>query len=342
VNKKILTSIYHLIKAVLPWVITAVAITAICRDLDWKVFFSHAGEISISWFLCSVAMLLLSYPFRAIRWRAMFPDTPPSYVDSYKALILGFFMNNILPARAGEFVRAHAGGKFFNTTRTTVLATIAGERLVDGLTISLIFLLLATKVQTTGHMYSALMYACTVFGVAGLGVLCTVILKNQIFSLLRKIALGRPNSRIIPYACSRAEQFIDGLSPIFSRSHALPITLWSLLIWGVELASYSFMLLAFHVPLTLEQQAFYMVAYNFSSLIPAAPGGLGVIEAVGSSVLMTIAGLQKETAVAIVLSTHILQYLIVGIPGGIVLLRWKKENKNEPITGETLSTATTK
>lgn len=334
--------IYHIIKAILPWAITAIALVAICRDLDWKVFIAHASDIEPLWFICSLAMLLLSYPFRAIRWRAMFPGDAPTFVGSYKALILGFFMNNILPARAGEIVRAHAGSKFFNTTRTTVLATIAGERLVDGLTISLIFLIFGTKVDANGHLYRALVYACSLFGVVGLGVLITVILRKQIFSILRRIATKKAHIKVIAYTCSRAEQFIDGLTPIFSRNHVVPIILWSILIWGVELASYTFMLLAFHVPLTLAQQAFYMVAYNFSSLIPAAPGGLGVIEAVGSSVLVAIGGLQKEPAVAIVLSTHILQYLVVGIPGGIVLFRWKKEHDAEPITSNNLNTASPK
>jgi hypothetical protein len=219
--------IYRILKAILPWAITAIALVAICRDLDWKVFFAHASDIAPGWFICSLAMLLLSYPFRAIRWRAMFPGNAPTFVGSYKALILGFFMNNILPARAGEIVRAHAGSKFFNTTRTTVLATIAGERLVDGLTISFIFLVFGTKVDANGHLYRALVYACSLFGAVGLGVLLTVILKKQIFSLLRRIATKKAHIKAIAYTCSRALCYLHSMfrSPWHSKHFT-----WSLII----------------------------------------------------------------------------------------------------------------
>src|SRR5690606_15463112 len=70
-----------------------------------------------------------SYLLRAFRWRYFFGEGKPSLFDSYRILIVGFLMNNVLPARIGELVRAQVGGKVMNCSRAHVLGTIAGERI---------------------------------------------------------------------------------------------------------------------------------------------------------------------------------------------------------------------
>ena len=88
---------------------------------------------------------------------------------------MGFFVNNLIPARMGEFVRAHLGGRATDQSRSTVLATIAGERLADGLTISLIFSTLFSIGATTEEFsgarelsYVAFMFLLAAFGTAPL------------------------------------------------------------------------------------------------------------------------------------------------------------------------------
>ena len=71
----------------------------------------------------------------------------------------------------------------------------------------------------------------------------------------------------------------------------------------------------------------FLVAVNFSSLIPSAPGAIGVIEAVTTAVLMSL-GVEKEHALSMVLTQHAIQYLVVGLPGVVMLFTWKKHIKD--------------
>ena len=139
-----------LIFSVLPWAITILAIWYVCQGLDWDSFLSHAKNGDITWLLAAIFITSLSYIVRARRWLLFFPGTTRmGYSSSLKVLILGFFMNNILPARTGELVRAHMGAKVSGEKRTLVLATVASERLVDGLTISVLFLIFAAGLKHT-------------------------------------------------------------------------------------------------------------------------------------------------------------------------------------------------
>ena len=59
----------------------------------------------------------------------------------------------------------------------------------------------------------------------------------------------------------------------------------------------------------IEFFVIFLVTVNFSSLIPAAPGGIGVIEAVTKAVLVSV-GVDPELALALVITQHVMQYLM--------------------------------
>lgn len=316
-----------------PWAITAVALYFGFRGIKWEMLIDELQGASLPLILAAVALTSLSYLARAYRWKYFFEDVDAlSYANALKVLILGFFMNNILPARAGELVRAHAGARVAGKKRTLVLATIASERLIDGLTISLIFVCCSLGLARRGTSFK-LLYVAVAFGLATLSVLVMLALRHRLFRLLDKTVL-RFDVKAYHYAVHRLQIFIDGLAPL-AKLHRLPaIAAWSIGIWTVELSVYAVIVRAFDVPLSLGQCVLFLVAVNFSSLIPSAPAGVGVIELVASGVLMslTVMGpkgqpmmLAEHTAMAMVLTQHVMQFLVVGIPGVIAMQLVKRQ-----------------
>ena len=276
-------------------------------------------------------LTILSYFLRSYRWLFLFPERTLSLLNSYKALILGFFMNNILPARTGELVRAHVGARVANQKRTLVLATVASERLADGLMLSLMFLVLGLG-SASQDVSKNLLWVAALFGVVAIGVLVTLTLRKPLFALVDKLA-ARSQHRGTAYAVNRFQIFIDGLSPLFNWSRIPFISIGSLIIWLVELAVYFMIAEAYQQPLSLSQSVLFLVTVNFSSLIPAAPGGIGVIEGIATLVLVSL-GVPKEIALSMVISQHLIQYLVVGIPGAYVMFTWKQEIKEVEQPGQ--------
>lgn len=307
---------------VVPWLITILAVAWVLQGLDWKEFIGHVKNGDPLWLACAVLLTLSSYLVRAHRWLYFFPNREClQYLQAAKVLILGFFMNNILPARTGELVRAHMGSKVAGEKRTLVLATIASERLVDGLTIS-IFFLLFTIGTANAEVSKNLQIVAYLFTAITAGVILTLICRNFIYTAVDKITKKFPN-KYLEYALSRGTLFIEGLSPLATLSRLPAIILLSILTWGIELSVYLSICEAFSSQLPLSAAVLFMVTVNFSSLIPAAPGAIGVIEAIGTSVLVSL-GLEKELALSMVLSQHLIQYVVVGIPGIVILSTWKK------------------
>ncbi|MBL7662241.1 flippase-like domain-containing protein [bacterium] len=267
------------------------------------------------------ALTCVSYLLRAYRWPFFFKYNQPNFFVSYRCLILGFFANNVLPARLGEFVRAHIGGRATKQSRSYVLATIFGERLADGLMISLLVAVLFFTMPSS-EIYEeskALLFVVYAFALAAVLTVLMVIFRKVAFAILAMIS-ARISSKAVHYACERIRRLIEGLEPILHPQTLIKISLLSFLIWSVELCVYWCVTLAFANPLSLSELSLFLAAVNFSSLVPAAPGGVGVIEALSTIALVHI-GVKKEVALSMVTFQHLIQYIAVGIPGMLFSLR---------------------
>ena len=306
----------------IPWVVTLTALYLAFAGANWEELLSHVKKCDPLWIGSAVVLTCISYLARAYRWEYFFPVSRLSYKNAVRVLVLGFFMNNILPARAGELVRAHVGAKVTGEKRTLILATIASERLVDGLAISLMFVGFALGLGDP-TMSTELLYVAIAFGVAALGVLAALALRRHLFAAAQRLA-ARLNHRAGDYAVNRFEMFVEGLSPLTQLNRIPAISLWSAAIWFIELGVYLFVTRAYGVDLSLPACVLFLVAVNFSSLIPAAPGAFGVIEFVTKAVLVSL-GVNPELALAMVLTQHIIQYLVVGVPGLFIMLTLQQQ-----------------
>jgi uncharacterized protein (TIRG00374 family) len=250
-------------------------------------------------------------------------------LSSWRVLILGFFMNNILPARAGELIRAHIGGKVSGEPRTLVLATIASERLADGLTISIMFalIILAFGAGQLDPIYANnLLYVAYLFGFIALAVVTVLLSRNRIFKVA-DILIHRWNNTASTYTLGKIRTFIEGLSPLCVPRRAIVIALWSALIWSLELGVFYSVSCAFSNPLPLSATVLFLVSVNFSSLIPAAPGGFGVIELIAKKILVSVGVASGELALSMVLTQHMIQYAVVGLPGAFLLATFNAQLK---------------
>jgi len=346
-----------------PWLITLSALYFALNGLNWDIFFQQFSSANSFWLILAVVLTFASYALRSFRWKFFFENKRLlPFFSAFKVLSVGFFMNNILPARAGEIVRAHAGAKITQTKRTLILATIASERLADGLALSF-FLISCSFFINNETISSGLNFVAIAFALISLGVVTVLIFRKLIFNFVELLTLkskkscsifltyldkkseikdskfyskiGRiisKNQNTIPYLTDRFEMFINGLAPLCNLKSLLPIIFWSLIIWSIELFVYISIAYAFNTALNPFQCILFMVAVNFSSLVPSAPGGIGVIEWVATATLMSLSFLPDATTEAkhalslgMVVSQHVIQFIVVALLGLVSIILLKKE-----------------
>ncbi len=109
------------------------------RNVSMDELITSFAAIDLIYILPAIVLTLLSYVTRAYRWQILlrpFKEIPIR--DIYAPLMIGF-MGNILPARAGEFLRAYLIGKKQGITFAGAFSTIIVERLFDLIILLMLF-----------------------------------------------------------------------------------------------------------------------------------------------------------------------------------------------------------
>jgi uncharacterized protein (TIRG00374 family) len=117
------------------------AVSAVCvwlsmRDIDLKSVWNALRHSSLVGFAAAMALTLVGFWLRAVRWRLLIGSTRRLGTGSlFSATMIGFMTNNVLPFRLGELVRPWVLARREKLSKTTLLATIVVERAVDMLTL---------------------------------------------------------------------------------------------------------------------------------------------------------------------------------------------------------------
>jgi hypothetical protein len=269
----------------------------------------------------AIVIVLTSYLFRAMRWRYLIrPIKDVKTSALFSPLIVGY-MANMLPARAGEFIRAYLLSKRERISFSSSFATIFIERLFDLIVLLLlivwvlIFMPEALVPKNQGVEYQIIDKVKIFGGISFL--LCIFILffsaflqfKNdwamKILGVFIKPLPTRWKDKIIGLVNS----FTEGLNIIRDKKGFLATIFLSFLIWASFTVFYYPLYWAFGIETALPAVASIMIlcltVAIFITLVPT-PGFLGSYHLGCVVALHGIYGIPK----AVALSYGIVAWLI--------------------------------
>jgi len=262
---------------------------------------------------------------RARRWRWLFPPgpEPPGIVA---ATMIGYMANNVLPLRAGEFVRIYVlARKLREAERMSsaqsfwlVTATLVVERVLDSLAIVLMLgvLVLTIPVPRIVEWAAGVLFAIDVVGVSMLIALARA--PDTCRRLLLRV-IGR-----WPSAARRVGSVFDiglrGLDGIRSASHLPPLALWTALVWLLPATAAWAMLRAVHLDLSFGAGWTVLAFVGVGISVPSAPGYVGVFHAAATAAL-EVFGVARSAALAYAVLYHASAVVPLTIVGWLFLLR---------------------
>ena len=291
-------------------------------QVDFGQFKQALLQANYLYVVPAIALYFVAVYFRALRWRYLLsPMASFPVARLYPVVIIGYLANNILPARLGELVRSYYLSQREQISASTALATVAVERVYDGVTLLLFAVATAPVLLLLGQFsgYSTLfganptLVATGAIGIflAGLVVL-TVLAKTSADGALTKWFL-----RLVPAAQGRdkirgvVHDFIQGLGILNSPGKQLALLVFSLPIWLLEgsmyvLVGYSFGLDGFFpsVWVFLLAALLLTATSNLVTSLPSAVGGIGPFELVAQQTLVAL-GAGATVAAAYSLFLHI-------------------------------------
>jgi uncharacterized protein (TIRG00374 family) len=288
------------------------------------------------WLALAVAMAPAGLLARAVRWRYLFP--PRSDVSGLvPAVMIGYMANNVLPLRGGELVRVYVVARRRRRGFWAVLATLVIERVLDSLTLVgiLAVLVLVIPVPATVEWVAAVLLAVDLAAVGGLVALAAWPgwTRRVIARLLdRWPALARR-------AGGAFDTFVRGLDGVRAPAHALPLALWTAIVWIAPALAAWATLRAVHLELPWLAGWTVLVFVGLGISIPSAPGYVGVFH-YAATLATSIFGVAPTAAVGYALLYHASQYVPVTLLGWLFLVREQvtlDEATHAPRVGEELA-----
>ncbi len=304
--------------------VMAVMFFLLLRNIDWRDLWLAFAQFHIVWILPALLVYLLGYIIRGYRWKILLsPVKKCSFQSLFPTLMIGFMANNLLPARAGEFVRAYLNGTKENISRSASLATIVLERIFDGLTMMIIlwaalsFGNLPIREESMPSGIQHAIQACPyVFGAAFLFIFLLLLFKKVAVRIINFFTDHAPSKLRTPLN-KIAHTFFDGLKILQNAKESFLVLATSIAAWTCEFSSYYLLGIGMGIapsPISFLSAALLMAIVNLAILIPNAPGGFGLFEFVGVALLVPF-GIAKELALGYMLVVHFVVWIPINLFG---------------------------
>jgi glycosyltransferase 2 family protein len=217
------------------------------------------------------ALALLAYAvdlaLRVIRWRLLFAKAAPLPVAAFaRALLVGYGLNILLPARLGELARIEYLKLRTETRRSAAVPAILVERAMDAALVLLALVAGLMAAHAAGPELRVLV------GLAWLGAAMVAVLISLPLALRR---LPQALSRRLP---ARAQSSVERAHLAFAAM-TVPALLaagaMTIAIYLVEAAALASMMQALSAPPGAGILLALLGAASLSTLLPTAPGFLG-------------------------------------------------------------------
>jgi hypothetical protein len=288
------------------------------------------------WLIPGVAIYFVAVWARAWRWHYLLKPLKSIPTNQlFPTVTIGYFGNNILPARAGELLRAIVLKKDEDIPISASLATIIVERVFDGVVmLGFVFVNLPELARLTsssgfvGDIRTLAVIGTVVFIGALLVFLAAAMFPERTQSIVRRITTRLVPQRYREKILGLSDRFLGGLAALRSPRGVLMIFVTTVVIWLLETGKYWFVMHAFPFKVSFFTLMLMNGIVNLATTIPSAPGYVGTFDAPGIAVLQAY-GVPKATAAAYTLALHIALWLPITVLGGYYLLKkgihWSEE-----------------
>ena len=309
----------------------------------WEVLAAlrHADPLAA---LALCATVVIAMWIKSVRWRLFFPRPEAIRLGGlHESLYIGYMVNTILPLRAGEVVRAFVAAEIERANRSTTLATVLIEKVLDLGTIAAVLFLLGLIFP---DLPDSARYAAYLSGIGLVFAIGGIVFALAARGMATRLALWIER-RVPPLAklgvAGLLNAFLDGLA--FARN---PLTLawvvlWSIVQWSISASTVALSLIALGITggsyyELLQMTLLVLVATNLSMAIPSAPGYVGVFHGVFVATL-ALFNVREETATAAAVVNHALVFGLFIVGGAYFLLRGEAVRTSGRHLGELVSRA---
>lgn len=277
----------------------------------------------------ALVMTGLTYVLRALRWQYMLQAIGPTrFSVAFRTTVIGFAANAVLPARVGEVLRPYLLARREGLAITATFATIILERLLDLLTVLLLFGAFVLFFDpgmgaVNGSVFGTVKAAGLLFGAGSVVAFVLIaILAGQPAAFARGVdrLTGLLPAKIAAPLTRLAHTFMEGLG--VTRDPArLGVTLGlSVLLWLSIAGGVWFSTRAFHMTIPYTG-SFLLLAFLTAGVAVPTPGSVGGFHEAFRIGVTAFYGVDNDRAVGAAIVLHAISFFPVALLGAWFMFR---------------------
>jgi len=276
------------------------------------------------WLLgASIGVATFGFFLRALRWKILLtPIKADTGLRSrWAAVSIGWAANNLLPARAGEFVRAYALSRLEPVTASAVFGSLVVERCMDGVVLVLFLIL---SVYTSGFpsaevlsegLGAGLLRAAVVAVIVVTSVLCLIAVTPRLVVRIAKRFTHFLGPKIGAALVKMLESFISSIAIMRDARLLLLGFAWTLILWTWYGLAFWLGMLAFGIDTGFVSAIFTSSIISFAVAIPSAPGFFGTFHAGSDFAIGTVYGVDSADSLAFAFGYHFGSWIPITLIG---------------------------
>jgi hypothetical protein len=268
------------------YTIAAVCLYWVLRDLDPRELLRRVAEMDPFWVAAAILFDVLSYICQGLRWKLLLrPVGRITVLRTTQAIYAGLFVNEMLPMKLGEIVRAYLISRWTSAKLSSVVPSILLERLFDGvwlavgIVITILFVPLPRRLVEAGDVFGVAIFVAvvivTILALGGHPSANNGVQKKRFLTLVQSISF---ELRIASKTTAALLAFV--------------LSLVLLLLQGF---SFWFVMRAYGLRLSFLMGLAVFIIVHLGTLVPTAPANVGSYQFF--TVLgLTLFGVEKSTA----------------------------------------------
>ena len=297
--KNKLLNIKNILKLLLTLIISLSFILYALKDFNYNVFIHSMNNVKYIYIYVSVIILILTIQLRAVRWQFLIHEDI-KVNNLYKAQLIGYMCNNLLPLRFGEFFKSYYLEKKLNISKYKIFGTVILERFLDliGMILLVLILIKSSIFNVLSSYY--LNFILLIFIVSLFAIIVSIYIKNPL-----KIKSSNKFIMIIP-------DIVNGFSAL-AYNNLLYVFIMTILIWINYIVVVYLVQYAFSFNLDIYQSILLLLLPTLALSIPSLPGNIGTFE---GAVVYTLSlyGIQDTIGFGFILhSISFIPYTLLGL-----------------------------
>ena len=317
------------LRTVLICLLTIGLLAFFLRNADMAGVWAETRRARPDFLVLALLVTAFTYVLRSLRWQYLLaPIGRTRFANAFRTTVIGFAASFLLPARAGEVIRPYLLARKERLSATAAFATIILERLLDLITVLLLFGVFVAVVEGAGVSGDPTAFARVKVGgqlaaVAALAVLVGLFMLAGHPERMGRWALRV--ERVLPARLARAvarfvESFAQGLAIMRQPGRLLVALAWSFPIWLSITAGIWLTSLAFHITFPFAGTFLVTLVLVVGVAMPT-PGAIGGFHAAYQIAVQTFFGAPDDRAVGAAIVLHALSFLPVTVAGIIFMAR---------------------